>query len=70
MDEILVTELREENEELKDKLSKSFSEIQRVCNEMYKLNAELESMKKEKEVLLRIAENLSKGYGSMEKFGS
>lgn len=34
------------------------------------MDAELESMKKEKEILLRIAENLSKGYGSMEKLGS
>lgn len=58
--------LRAENVELKKKITELSAENERLRSDKYSIDSELRDTKKEKDRLLQIIENLSKGYANME----
>lgn len=61
-----IEELRAKNANLEKKISELSVENDRIRTEKYSLESALRDVKAEKEKLLQIIENLSKGYANME----
>lgn len=58
--------LTSKNQQLEKRISELSVENTRISNENYSLSIELRAVKSEKEKLLRIIEDLSKGYANMK----
>lgn len=61
-----IEELRAKNAHLEKKISELSVENDRIRAEKYSAESALRDVKAEKEKLLQIIENLSKGYANME----
>lgn len=61
-----IEELKAKNAHLEKKISELSVEIDRIRTEKYSAESALRDVKTEKEKLLQIIENLSKGYANME----
>lgn len=60
-------ELRKENSALKDKISKLTADNELLRSKKYEMESEVRNLEERNKTLLRIIENLSKGFANMRE---